>query len=301
MRPPNLATVIVHLVDGTYELFRHFFAVPSHVTATGEEVAAARGVVASMLRMIIAGTTHLGVATDHVIESFRNDLFDGYKRGDGIEPTLRAQFEPLEDALRAFGITVWAEVELEADDALASAAAVAAADARVQRVMICTPDKDLSQSVVDRRVLQLDRRRDEVRDEAGVVAKFGVQPKQIPAYLALVGDTADGIPGLPGFGPKAAAALLSEFGTLAAIPDDPSAWPSAVRGAPRLAAILADRRDDLQLYELLATLRTDGTVGVVDEWAWQGVEPEAATWAARFEDPGLLALAESAEAALAGR
>jgi 5'-3' exonuclease len=171
----------------------------------------------------------------------------------------------------------------------------------VTRVLVCTPDKDLSQCIVDPRVVQFDRRREELRDEAGVRAKFGVEPAQIPAYLALVGDTADGIPGIPGFGPKTAATVLTAFGTLDAIPDDPSAWPTSMRGAPRLAATLAERRDAAALYQRLATLRTDGVVGAVDEWAWQGVEPEAAAWAARFEDPALLALAETAEAALANR
>lgn len=288
--------MIVHLVDGTYELFRHFFGVPPHTTAAGEEVAAARGVVASMLRMVAAGATHVGVATDHVIESFRNDLFEGYKRGDGIEPSLRAQFDPLEDALRAFGFTVWAETELEADDALATAARVASEDERVTRALICTPDKDLSQCVVERRIVQLDRRREEMRDEEGVIAKFGVLPRQIPAYLALVGDTADGIPGIPGFGAKTAATILRAFERIENIPPDPSQWPSTLRSAARLSPVLEAHREEAKLYELLATLRTDGDVGTVDEWRWEGIGPDAVKWAERFEDSGLLALAESAEA-----
>lgn len=289
-----------HLVDGTYELFRHYFAVPPHTgkeRLEGVEVGAVRGVVASMLRMLIAGATHVGVATDHVIESFRNELFEGYKRGDGIEPTLRAQFEPLEDALRAFGFTVWAMIEWEADDALAAAAAVAAADRRIARVMICTPDKDLAQCVREDRVVQFDRRRGEVRDERGVIERFGVRPNQIPAYLALVGDPADGIPGIPGFGAKTAAKVLEAYPTIADIPDDPSRWPT-VRGAAKLAATLASMREEVVLYERLAVLREDAPVGAVDDWRWVGVRDDAAAWAIALDDPGLLELAERAEESL---
>jgi 5'-3' exonuclease len=288
----------VHLVDGTYELFRHFFAVPPRTGPDGAEVGAVGGVVASMLRLVIAGATHVGVATDHVIESFRNDLFEGYKRGDGIEPALRNQFEPLEEALAAFGFTVWPMIEWEADDALAAAARVADEDPRVDKVLICTPDKDLSQCVKGDRVVQFDRRREDIRNEDGVFTKFGVRPEQIPAYLALVGDTADGIPGIPGFGAKGASVVLQHFGEIEKIDPDPETWPK-VRGAAKLAATLQERMEDALLYRHLATLRDDAPVGVVDEWRWKGVGEDAAMFAIeRLDDPGLLELAEKAEAAI---
>src|SRR5881397_3358953 len=190
----------VHLIDGTYELFRHFYAVPRAADRRGNEVGGMVGVLGSVLGMLEGGATHLGVATDHVIESFRNGLWPGYKTGEGIDPMLYAQFEPLEEALRVFGVVVWAMVEFEADDALAAAAAMAAADSRVEQVIVCTPDKDLAQSVRDDRVVQLDRRTREIRNESGVQQKFGVAPESIPDWLALVGDKADGFPGLPGWG-----------------------------------------------------------------------------------------------------
>ncbi|MFP5224893.1 MAG: 5'-3' exonuclease H3TH domain-containing protein [Actinomycetota bacterium] len=290
--------ITVHLVDGTYELFRNFFAVPPRTAPDGSEVGAVGGVVASMLRLVIGGATHVGVATDHVIESFRNDLFDGYKRGDGIEPALRSQFEPLEDALTAFGFTVWPMIEWEADDALAAAAKVAAEDERVERILICTPDKDLSQCVRGDRVVQFDRRREELRDEAGVIERFGVRPEQIPAYLALVGDSADGIPGIPGFGAKSASIVLQHFGELEQIDPDPGTWPK-VRSAPRLATTLQERMTDAVLYRRLATLRDDAPVGTLDDWRWQGVSENAAMFATeKLDDPGLLELAEKAEAAI---
>jgi len=201
----------VHLIDGTYELFRHFFAVPASADVNGQEVGAVRGVLTSVLSMIDRGATHLGVATDHVVESFRNDLYPGYKTSEGVPPELLSQFPILEEALEAMGVVVWPMVEFEADDALASAAAKAANDDRVRQIFICTPDKDLSQCVVGTRVVQLDRRRDLLRDEAGVVDKFGVRPQSIPDYLAAVGDTADGFPGLAGWGAKAAALVLSQY------------------------------------------------------------------------------------------
>src|SRR5215471_3551174 len=201
----------VHLIDGTYELFRHFFAVPPGTSADGVEIAAVRGVLWSILGLIESGATHIGVATDHVIESFRNDLYPGYKTSEGVPPELLAQFPVLEEALACMGVVVWPMVEFEADDALAAAAAKAAADDRVGRIFICTPDKDLAQSVVGERVVQLDRRRGILRDEAGVVEKWGVKPESIPEYLAVVGDSADGYPGLPGWGPKAAALTFSRF------------------------------------------------------------------------------------------
>ena len=277
----------VHLVDGTYELFRHFFALPEQVNAEGEQVAAIAGVVGSMLGFLESGVTHLGVATDHVIESFRNELYGGYKTGDGIDPKLWSQFHPLEEALRAMGVVVWDMVEFEADDALASAARVAAGDARVEEVLICTPDKDLAQSVVGRRVVQFDRRKRELRDEAGVITKFGVPPSSIPDYLALVGDSADGYPGIPGWGPKASAALLAHYGQIDRIPVDVRAWAVTVRGADRLAASLNERRDEAMLYRTLATLRTDAPVGQVDDWQWRGPTPEFVNVAARLRQPAL--------------
>src|SRR3954449_12767737 len=213
----------VHVVDGTYELFRYFFAMPSQKDEQGQEIGAVRGVVQSILGMIAGGATHVGVATDHVIESFRNDLYAGYKTSEGVAPELLSQFPLLEDALRALGVVVWPMVEFEADDALASAAAVAANDPRVEQTLICTPDKDLAQSVRGSRVVQLNRRTKAIMDESGVVQKFGVRPESIPDYLALVGDAADGYPGLPGWGAKSAAAVLGKFGHLEAIPSD---WQS---------------------------------------------------------------------------
>ena len=273
----------VHLVDGTYELFRHHFAVPSHLDDDGIEVAAVRGVLGSMLGMLEQGATHVGVATDHVVESFRNDLWAGYKTSAGMDPELLAQFPMLEDGLRALGVAVWPMVELEADDALASAARVARDDGRVTRAFICTPDKDLGQCVEDPIVVQLDRRRDgKISDEAGVRDHFGVGPRSIPDYLALVGDTADGFPGLPGWGAKSAAAVLSRYEHLDAIPDDAREWEVVVRGAPKLAATLAAARDAAMLFLDLATLRTTADVGTVDDWEWRGPGDELVAWAARL-------------------
>ena len=279
----------VHLVDGTYELFRHFFAIPPAQDATGQEVAATRGVLASLLSLVEEGATHVGVATDHVIESFRNDLYPGYKTGAGIDPALRSQFEPLEVVLAAAGFRVWAMVEHEADDALATAAETAAADARVERVVICTPDKDLAQCVRGTRVVQLDRRKRTVWDEAGVAERFGVGPASIPDYLALVGDSADGFPGLRGFGPRTAAALLARWGHLDAIPDDPARWQVDVRGAARLAETLAACRADALLFRRLATLVRDVPgLGAVDDWRWRGPTPEFDAVCQRLGAPGLL-------------
>jgi 5'-3' exonuclease len=278
----------VHVVDGTYELFRSFFAkVPGHRDPEGVEVGAVRGVVTSMVMMLEDGSTHLGVATDHVIESFRNELWEDYKTGEGIDPELRSQFPLLEDALAAFGFTVWAMVEQEADDALAAAAHVAAADPRVEQVVICTPDKDLGQCVGGK-VVQLDRRRGVLLDAQGVRDKFGVPPESIPDWLALVGDTADGFPGLPGFGAKTAAALLARFGHVEAIPDDPRAWDvPGVRGAERLAGTLTAGRAVAARFKDLARLRLDVPVGTVDDWEWRGPRPELDNWCARFGSPRL--------------
>src|SRR5438874_11858538 len=274
----------VHLVDGTYELFRHYYAMPSLRDPDGREVAAVRGVVTSLLGMITAGATHVGVATDHVIESFRNKLWAHYKTGAGIEPNLRAQFPLLEEALVALGITVWPMVEFEADDALAAAAEAAARDVRVERVFICTPDKDLAQCVRGARVVQMDRRTRIVRDEAGVVAKFGVPPASIPDYLALVGDAADGFPGLAGWGAKSAAAVLAKFHHLEAIPADSRNWHVNATAAARLAQTLVAQRDQALLFRTLATLRTDVPVfDSVDALRWSGPTPAFAPIAARLD------------------
>ena len=265
----------VHLIDGTYELFRHFFAVPSSTDAFGKEIGATRGVVGSILSMLERGATHIGVATDHVIESFRNRLYDEYKTGDGIEPALRSQFEPLENALEALGVAVWPMIEQEADDGLAAAAKQAANDTRVERVWICTPDKDLAQCVSGSRVVQFDRRKDTVRDSAGVRDKFGVGPESIPDLLALVGDAADGFPGLPGWGAKSASTLLACYVHFENIPRNPENWDVAVRGAKKLAATLAEHHDDAMLFRDLATLRTDAHLfDSVDQFRWHGPRPE---------------------------
>ncbi len=278
----------VHLLDGTYELFRHFYAMPRQQTRDGREVAAIIGVVGSVLGMLEGGTTHLGVATDHVIESFRNDLWAGYKTSEGIEPELLAQFHPLEDALRAMGVTVWAMEEFEADDALAAAAHLAAQSADVEQVIICTPDKDLSQCVSGQRVVQFDRRKREVRDENGVVARFGVGPTSIPDYLALVGDSADGFPGVPGWGEKASGAILGRYAHLEKIPASSAQWDVPVRGAARLAAALEEHRELAKLFRTLATLRTDIPVfASVDDLRWQGPAPAFERVAEQLGMPGL--------------
>ena len=247
----------VHLIDGTYELFRHYYAMPKAQDELGREVAAVRGVVGSLKGLIRGGATHVGVATDHVIESFRNELWPGYKTSAGIEPDLWAQFPLLEDALKAEGIVTWPMVEFEADDALAAGAALAAKDERVQRVYICTPDKDLAQCVRGTRVVQLDRRKREVRDEFGVTKKFGVGPESIPDYLALVGDTADGYPGLPGWGAKSAAGVLARWKHIENIPADWRSWNANVKGSGQLSLTLEENRELALLFKKLATLRED--------------------------------------------
>ena len=248
----------VHLVDATYELFRAFYGVPPAHDAEGRPVGALRGLVSTLVALVREpGVTHVACAFDHVIESFRNQLFEGYKTGDGIEPDLVAQFHPAEAAVRALGIVVWPMVEFEADDALATAAARFRDAAGVEQVVICSPDKDFSQCVVGRKVICRDRRRGTDRDAEGVVARFGVPPESIPDWLALVGDSSDGIPGIPGFGEKAAAAVLARYLHLEAIPDDAASWAFELRGKDRLAASLRERREDAALYRLLATLRTD--------------------------------------------
>jgi 5'-3' exonuclease len=247
--------LIVHLIDGTYELFRHFYGLSRARNGKVARFGAVAGVLNTVLQMIADGATHVGVATDHVIESFRNGLWDGYKTGEGIEPALLAQFEPLEDALRAMGVAVWAMVDLEADDALASATEIASQDPRVQKICIWTPDKDLAQCVCADRIVQGDRRSNTVRNAAGVRSKFGVDPEFIPDYLALVGDASDGYPGVKGIGPKGASSLLMRYGKI----ED---FPPEVLGEHRALALL---------FKKLATLRTDARLyGSVDELQWQG-------------------------------
>jgi 5'-3' exonuclease len=276
--------VEVHLVDGTYELFRHYYALPSARDADGREIAAVRGVVASILGMINGGATHVGVATDHVIESFRNGLWSGYKTGDGIEPDLLSQFPLLEEALIALGVAVWPMVEFEADDALATAAFVAAEDRRVERVIVCTPDKDLAQVVRGTRVVQLNRRTRTIVDEAGVIARFGVPPTSIPDYLALVGDSADGYPGLQGWGAKSTAAVLGRFGKLEGIPDDWREWRCNVSSPASLSRTWLRERDNAFLFRTLATLRTDvPLLDDVEQLRWRGPTPAFAPMAARFD------------------
>ena len=295
-----LVAIEVHLVDGTYELFRHFFGVPSHLNARGREVAAVRGVLASVLALVADGATHVGVATDHVIESFRNDMWPGYKTSAGVDPLLLGQFGLLEEALDAMGVTVWPMVALEADDALASAAQVAAADESASRVIICTPDKDLGQCVVGTRVVQLDRRKGLVIDESGVRAKFGVGPASIPDYLALVGDSADGFPGLPGWGAKTTAAVLARYEHLEAIPDAPRDWDVPIRNVAGLAVTLAAQRQLALLFRDLATLRTSPPVfNAVEELRWTGPGPDFVGLAEMELDSE--SLPERAEALAQGR
>ncbi len=283
----------VHLVDGTYELFRHFFGQPPRPATDGTEVAAVRGVLQTVVGMLGDGATHVGVATDHVVESFRNDMWPGYKTGEGVAPELMAQFPLLEEGLEALGVKVWAMVDLEADDALASAAAVAADDDAVEQVVICTPDKDLAQCVVGRRVVQLDRRSGRVTDVDGVRAKYGIEPSSIPDWLALVGDSADGFPGLKGWGPRTASVVLGHYGHLDVVPDDAGAWDADVRkdvrGSPRLAETLRAERDMALLFRDLATLRVDRTLlDAVDDLRWQGPKAEFAAMCAYVRDPALL-------------
>jgi len=271
--------LVVHLVDGTYELFRHFYGARRFNDGKDAPLGAVAGVLGTVLEMIEGGATHIGVATDHVIESFRNDLWAGYKTGAGVERALAAQFHPLEDALAAMGVVVWPMVELEADDALASAAHLAARDSRVVKVCIWTPDKDLAQCVVDERVVQIDRRTKAIRDAAGVRAKFGVDPPLIPDYLALVGDSADGYPGMPGIGPKGAARLLSQYGALERFP----------------LSVLGERQADALLFKQLATLKSDAKLFKrVDALRWNGPTEAFATWCDRMDRPRLLQRAVSA-------
>jgi 5'-3' exonuclease len=292
----------VHLIDGTYELFRHFYAVPSATDAKGREIGAVLGVLRSVLSMIEHGATHVGVATDHVVESFRNGLYAGYKTSEGVPETLLSQFPILEEALDAMGVVVWPMVYYEADDALASAAAKAALDDRVRQVIICTPDKDLAQCVVGTRIVQLDRRRNILRDEAGVVAKFGVKPHSIPDYLAVVGDSADGFPGVSGWGEKSAALALSRYPRLEDIPKDWRDWDPSITNARRLSTSLFNCWNDALLFRTLATLRLDAPVfDAVEDLRWKGPQPQFEAQCHAMGSPDLSGRAISAIAAKAGQ
>src|SRR5580704_6204060 len=287
----------IYLIDGTYEIFRYFYAVPSTKDTRGQEIGAVRGVLGSVLSMIEGGTTHVGVATDHVIESFRNDLYLGYKTSEGVDPALLSQFPILEEALQSMGVLVWPMIKFEADDALASAAAKAAQDDRARRVIICTPDKDLSQCVVGSRVVQLDRRRETLRDEAGVIAKFGVKPSSIPDYLAMVGDSADGYPGIAGWGAKTAAAVLWQYPHLEDIPKDCNQWVPMPRRARPLAESLFAGWEDALLFRTLATLRVDVPVFTsIDDLLWRGPAEDFKRTIERLKAPDLFrrALARNA-------
>jgi 5'-3' exonuclease len=280
--------VNVHLVDGTYELFRHFFAVPSKLDDSGQEIGATRGVLRWTLNLLEEGATHVGVATDHVIESWRNDVWATYKDGSGVDWALKSQFPLLEEALEALGVTVWAM----ADDALASAARTAAADDRVEQVLICTVDKDLGQCVGGK-VVQVDRRKGIVLDAAAIEEKFGVPPTSIPDWLALVGDSADGFPGLKGWGKSSAAAVLRRYGHLEDVPPSGADWDVGVRNARGLAATLANQREEAALFKVLATLRTDCDIGRIDDWRWTGPRPELAPMAERLGADDVLRRAEA--------
>ncbi|MGA1050764.1 MAG: 5'-3' exonuclease [Ilumatobacteraceae bacterium] len=283
----------VHLVDGTYELFRQHFGSKSSRTADEGTRVATLGVLSSTLQLLEDGATHVGVASDHVIESFRNELWPGYKTSAGMLPELLEQIPVMEDALEAMGVTVWRMIEWEADDALASAAHLAAVDERVEQVLIVTPDKDLGQCVIGRRVVQYDRRKREIVDEAAVREKFGVGPESIPDYLGLVGDAADGFPGLPGWGAKSAAAVLARYGHLEDIPDEAGRWEvPGLRGAPKLATTLREHRDDATLFRRIATVDRSVPVGTVDEWMWSGPSAEFGSICAAL---GAMALVDRAE------
>jgi len=289
--------MIVHLIDGTYELFRHFYGARRANSGADTRFGGVRGVLHGVLAMFETGGTHVGVATDHIIESFRNRLWPGYKTGFGIDPVLWSQFHPLEDGLAAMGVVVWPMVELEADDALASAAWLARSNTQVEKICIWTPDKDLAQCVVESRVVQIDGRRRVIRDQAGVQTKFGVLPTSIPDYLALVGDSADGYPGISGFGAKSAAAILRRFGRIEEIPGDPAEWRGGLLNGGTLARRLSEQRDLALLFKKLATLRVDAPLfDSVDQLRWQGPTPSFAKFAESIEAPELILRAELAAA-----
>ena len=281
--------MIVHLVDGTYELYRQFYGQLGRHSDEHEN-AGVIGVLTSTLQLIEDGATHIGVATDHVIESFRNDLWPGYKTSEGMEPEILRQIPVLEEALMAMGVTVWAMTEFEADDALASAVRVSCEDRRVHQVRLLTPDKDLGQCVSGRRVVQVDRKNDVLIDEVAVKTKFGVGPESIIDYLALVGDSADGFPGLPGWGAKSASTVLAKYGDLMSIPSDHAQWIAdgvKARGAEKLATTLREQRADAELFRILATLVDTVDVGTVDDWKWSGPGPEFAVLSTKWGVPKL--------------
>lgn len=300
----HTVVVIVHLIDGTYELYRqHFGQAVRH--RTPPPLSASRGVVTSTLQLLAGGATHVTVSVDHVIESFRNELYDGYKTSEGMEPEILEQLPVMQEALRALGVPVWSMVKYEADDGLAAAAARADADARVDQVQMLTPDKDLGQMVKGNRVVQYDRRNDVIINESAVIEKFGVGPASIADWLGLVGDTADGFPGLPGWGAKSASAVLARYLHIESIPDDETRWQAdgvAVRGAAKLAATLRESRDDAMLFKKIATVVTDVDddvpIGSVDDWEWRGPTKELAKIAQRLE---MTDLVERAERAMIGR
>ncbi len=291
----------MHLIDGTYELFRHFYALPSHLNSTGEQVAATRDVLGSVAGMLGSGVTHIGVATDHVIESFRNDLWPGYKTSAGVDPLLLGQFRLLEEALQAMGVVVWPMVELEADDAIAAAAASLSAFSEVGRVYICSPDKDLAQCVRDDRVVQFDRRAQRVRNEEGVRERFGVPPASIPDYLALVGDSADGYPGLSGWGERSAAAILRIYGRLESIPPSSEDWEVQVRRSDRLSRTLRENFKLALLFRDLATLQTkEPRIASPNAICWRGPSPSFAVMCKRLDAPELVARVAELEATRGG-
>ncbi len=284
----------VHLIDGTYELFRHFFGAPSHLTDKGHEVGGTRAVLASMLSLLEQGATHVGIATDHVIPSFRNDLYEGYKDGSDIDPVIFGQFQILEDVLEAAGFVIFPMVEFEADDALGSAARRANADTRVNQVVICTPDKDLGQCLTpDHRIVQYDRRKKVLTDYEAVIEKFGVAPESIPDYLGLMGDTADGFPGLSGWGAKSSSTILAVYNHIENIPDDPNEWEVSVRGANKLAKTLEENRDLALLFREIATIAYDApTFGSLDELQWEGPGSDFAKIAEKIDATKLVERAE---------
>ncbi|HEX5369269.1 MAG TPA: 5'-3' exonuclease H3TH domain-containing protein [Dehalococcoidia bacterium] len=285
----------VYLVDGTYELFRHFFALPPHVTREGREVSAARGALGYLLSFLESGVTHIGVATDQVIESFRNEMWAAYKTGEGVDQRLLDQFPLLEEGMSALGIANWPMKELEADDGLAAVAAFADASSEVEHVYVCSPDKDLAQCVRGERVVQvIDRRNAKMRDEAGVIERFGVAPKSIPDYLALVGDSADGYPGLPGWGARSTATLLAAYGHIESIPSSAAEWQVSVRGADKLAATLVENRELAMLFRDLATLRIHKpALTSIEELRWLGPAPQLVAFSEYVEMPALLQRAQN--------
>ena len=284
----------VHLVDGTYELFRHYFGAPSHITSEGYEVGATRAVLASMLSLLEQGATHIGIATDHTITSFRNELYEGYKDGSDIDPDISGQFHILEDLLEAAGFIIFPMVEFEADDALASAAVRSTVDKRVDQVVICTPDKDLGQCLTpDHKIIQYDRRKKLEMNYEAIIEKFGVPPESIPDYLGLMGDTADGFPGLQGWGAKSSSSVLAVYNHIEHIPEDPEKWEVSVRGAKKLAATLNENQSLALLFRQIATLSYDApTFGSIDELHWEGPGSDFVQIAEKLDATRLIERAE---------